>query len=63
MKRADTAQFPRLADALSVLDQLVSTRYPNSLDPLVAAHSEAAIPLHLGTQILEDLARKSMKND
>lgn len=63
MKQADTVQFPRLADALSVLDQLVSTRYPNSLDPLVAAHSEAAIPLHLGTQILEDLARKSMKND
>ena len=62
LHQADIEQYPRLADALSVLDQLVSTRYPNSLDPLVAAHSEASIPLHLGTQILEDLARKSMKD-
>lgn len=63
LHQAEIAQFPRLADALSILDQLVSVRYPNSLVPLVDAHSEASIPLHLGTQILEDLARKSMKND
>ncbi len=60
LKRAEATQFPRLGDALSVLDQLVSVRYPNSLVPLIEAHAEAAIPLHLGTQILEDLARKSM---
>ena len=62
LHQAEVDQFPRLADALSVLDQLVSDRFPNSLVPLVEAHSEAAIPLYLGTEILEDLARKAMKD-
>lgn len=55
---AESEQFPRLADALSLLEQLVSSRYPNSLSPLVAAHAEAAIPLNLGNRVLENLARK-----
>lgn len=58
-QKADIDQYPRLADALSILDQLVSIQYPNSLMPLVEAHAEAAIPLHLGTQLLEELVRKS----
>ena len=58
-QEAEASQFPRLADALSILDQLVSIRYPNSLMPLVEAHAEAAIPLHLGTQLLEELVRKT----
>lgn len=58
--RADPEQYPRLADAMSILDQLVSSRFPNSLSPLVAAHAEAAIPLHLGQRVLEDLARQLM---
>lgn len=60
MLTAEPEQFPRLADALSLLEKLVSSRYPNSLSPLVAAHAEAAIPLHLGSQVLEDLARRLM---
>jgi hypothetical protein len=56
--RADPDQFPRLADALAVLDELVCVRYPNSLSALVAAHAEAAIPLHLGNDILGQLARR-----
>lgn len=56
-------QFPRLADALAMLDEISSNLYPNSLSPLIAAHSEAAIPLHLGGRILEDIARKAVKDD
>lgn len=60
LSRAEAGQFPRLADALSVLDELVCVRYPNSLSALVAAHAEAAIPLHLGNDILGQLARRLM---
>jgi hypothetical protein len=58
MTRADPDQYPRLADALGLIDQLVSSRYPNALAPLVAAHAEAAIPLNLGNQVLQRLARE-----
>lgn len=54
------SQFPRLADALSLLDQVVSSRYSHAVSPLVMAHSEAAIPLHLGAQILQTLAKRLM---
>lgn len=57
---AEPHQFPRLGDAMTMLDELVSSRYPNSLAPIVAAHSEAAIPLHLGQRVLESLARQLM---
>ncbi len=57
---AEPTQFPRLADAMNMLDKLISSRYPNSLAPIVAAHSEAAIPLHLGQRVLERLARELM---
>lgn len=60
LERAEPDQYPRLADALAVLDELVCVRYPNSLSALVAAHAEAAIPLHLGNNILEQLARHLM---
>lgn len=51
-------QFSRLADIMDLLDRLVSNRYPNSISPLVAAHSEAAIPLNLGKKIFEEIARE-----
>lgn len=60
LSSAEPHQFPRLADAMMMLDQLVSSRYPHSLAPIVAAHSEAAIPLHLGQRVLENLARQLM---
>lgn len=56
--KAEASQFPRLNDALGLLDELVSVRYPNSLSALIAAHAEAAIPLHLGNTILGQLARR-----
>jgi hypothetical protein len=58
VSRAEPSQYPRLADALNVLEQLVSSRYPNALMPLVSAHAEAAIPLNLGKKVLESLARE-----
>lgn len=58
--QAKAQQFPRLGDALRLLNQLVSSRYPNALSPLVSAHAEAAIPLNLGGKVLEKLAKDLM---
>ncbi len=55
--RADVSQFPRLNDATALLDALISSRYPNSLQPIIAAHTEASIPFTLGKKVLERLAR------
>lgn len=62
LSRAEPGQFPRLADALSLLEQVVSSRYQHALTPLVTAHAEAAIPLHLGKKILERLAHDAMQD-
>ena len=58
---ANTNQFPRLADAMNLLDQVTSNRYPNSVTPLITAHSEAAIPLNLGKRLFEEIAREIRK--
>jgi len=58
LQTAKISQYPRLSDAVNLLDQLVSSRYPNALTPIVAAHAEAAIPLNLGKKVLEQLARE-----
>jgi len=58
MTTAKPDQFTRLADVMNLLDQLASSRHPNSLSPLISAHAEAAIPLNLGKRIFEDIARE-----
>lgn len=58
LNTANSNQFSRLPDVMNLLDQLVSSRYPNSVSPLVSAHAEAAIPLNLGKRIFEDIARE-----
>jgi len=58
LNTASPSQFPRLADVMHLLDRLVSSRYPNSISPLISAHAEAAIPLNLGKKIFEDIARE-----
>mgnify|MGYP007038819773 FL=1 len=63
MNHANPDQFPRLKDALTLLDQLASSRYPNSVDPLISAHAEAAIPLNLGEQMLSEIAHKLLEED
>lgn len=60
---AEFSQYPRLSDAIALLDQLVSSRYPNALSPLVAANAEAAIPLNLGKKVLERLAKELITQD
>jgi hypothetical protein len=57
VETAFPAQFPRLADCLMLLDDLVSSRYQNSTMPLASAHAEAAIPLNLGKRIFDDIAK------
>ena len=59
--RADPDQFPRLAEALALFDQLASSRFPNALSPLVSANAEAAIPMNLGSRVLEEMAKKLIK--
>jgi hypothetical protein len=60
LSTAELSQYPRLADALSLLDQMVSSMYPDSFAPLVSAHAEAAIPLSMGNRVLENLAKQLM---
>jgi hypothetical protein len=55
---AETSQFPRLTDAMNLMDEIVSSRYKNALDPIVMAHAEATLPSKIGSKVLEDLARK-----
>jgi len=57
-KTAEPSQYPRLADAVGLLDQIVSSRFPNAIVPLVSANAEAAIPLRLGNKVLEKLAKE-----
>ena len=62
LKSTHISCFPRLGDIMDLLDLLVSSRYPNSVSPLVSAHAEAAIPLNLGKRIFEDIAREIREN-
>ena len=63
MSRANVDQFPRLASAITLLEEMASTRYANALMPLVQAHAEAAIPLRLGDKVLKELASKLMPQE
>lgn len=62
VETAFPAQFPRLADCLMLLDDLVSIRYGDSVMPLASAHAEAAIPLNLGKRIFDDIAKDIREN-
>ena len=63
LTKAKQSHYPRLADAVGLLDRLVSSRFSNALFPLVSANAEAAIPLRLGNKILEKLAKELMAED
>jgi hypothetical protein len=53
--------YPQFGTICRLLDKLVSSQYPNSLSPIIAAHAQAAIPLNLGKKVLEQLARALMR--
>lgn len=57
----DVSLFPQFGTACALLDKLVTSRFPNALSPLVSAHAQAAIPLHLGAKVLQQLARALMR--
>lgn len=59
---ADIRKYPSFDIVCATLDKLVSSRFPNSVGPVVTAHSHAAIPLVLGTKVLQQLARALVKN-
>ncbi|EKE28668.1 MAG: hypothetical protein ACD_3C00033G0006 [uncultured bacterium (gcode 4)] len=62
LNTSDISQFSRLPDVMNILDKLSSSRYPNSVSPLISAHAEAAIPLNLGKKIFEEIAREIRTN-
>jgi hypothetical protein len=57
----DPAAFPRFGTVCSLLDKLVTSRFPNALAPIVSAHAQASIPLHLGQKVLRQLAQALMQ--
>lgn len=59
----DISLYPRFGTICSLLNKLVSSQYPNSLSPIIAAHAQAAIPLHLGSKVLEQLAKALMRKN
>ena len=59
----DVMLYPQFPTVCSLLDKLVSARFPNALSPIVSAHAHAAIPLHLGAKVLQQLARALMRKD
>lgn len=57
----DVSIYPRFGSICSLLDKLVTSRFENALAPLVSAHAQAAIPLHLGQKVLKQLAHALMQ--
>ncbi len=52
--------YPQFGPLCALLDKLVSSRLENAVSPIMAAHSHAAIPLHLGSKVLKRLAQALM---
>jgi hypothetical protein len=53
----DPSAFPQFPTVCALLDKLATSRFENALAPLVSAHAQAAIPLHLGQKVLKQLAQ------
>ena len=50
--------YPRIGEALDIMDELSTYLYKDGFAPLVRAHAHAAIPLRAGTSILERIFRE-----
>jgi hypothetical protein len=57
----DPALYPAFGLVCQLLDKLVTSRFPNALAPIVSAHAQASIPLHLGQKVLKQLAQALMR--
>ena len=53
------AAYPRIGEALDILDELGTHLYADGFAPLVRAHAHAAIPLRRGTRMLDEIFRSS----
>ncbi|MYB09535.1 MAG: hypothetical protein F4Y28_06110 [Acidimicrobiia bacterium] len=51
----DEEAFPRVGDALDLIDELGTHLYKDGFAPLARAHLHAAVPLHRGTEILASI--------
>lgn len=47
--------YPRIGDALDLIDELGTHLYKDGFAPLARAHLHAAVPLHRGTEILKSI--------
>ena len=54
----DETAFPRIGEALDIMDELATYLYKDGFAPLVRAHAHAAIPLKAGARILERIFRE-----
>lgn len=63
LESSELSLYPQVPLSCGVLDKLVSSRFPNALSPIVAAHAQAAIPLNLGAKVLQQLAKALMRDD
>lgn len=63
LRTAHPNQYTRLADVMELLDNVASSRYPNSVAPLISAHAEAAIPLNLGRRLFESIANDIIRQN
>jgi hypothetical protein len=57
----DPSLYPQFGTVCTLLDKLVTSRFPNALAPIVSAHAQASIPLHLGQKVLKQLAQALMR--
>jgi hypothetical protein len=61
LSTSDVSPYPQFGNVCALLDAMVSSRFPNSVSPIISAHSHAAIPLHLGAKVLQQLAQALMQ--
>ena len=54
----EEAAYPRIGEALDIMDELATYLYKDGFAPLVRAHAHAAIPLKAGASILERIFRE-----
>lgn len=54
----DEVAYPRIGEALDIMDELATHLYKDGFGPIVRAHAHAAIPLKAGTRILAEIFRE-----
>jgi hypothetical protein len=63
LSTSDLEPYPQIPASCQLLDHLVSARYANAVTPIISANAHAAIPLNLGANVLQQLARALMRSE